>query len=209
MLLFFLLQIKLRLCSRSQAADVLVVTGNDEDACGCHNDEGDGIAASEHKQGYGEQNRKAHRCHRHKADGEKNDYKNREADQSCAPIDKPHTCQEGHNGFAALEVIPYGECVAKHTTKKCKSSGKLSCTVGVLHDKFCQKYGKNGFANVDCHNGKGCWSEAVESFEIGKAGVFASKLANILFINQTGENNGTVDSAKQICKRGKCQTIEI
>ena len=187
----------------------MVVTGNDEDACGCHNHKGERITASEHEQGYGEQHRKAHRCHRHKADSEKNNYENCKTDESCTPIDKPYTCEECHNGFATLEVIPYGECVSKHTTKERKSGGKLSFTVGVLHDKFCQKYGKNGFANVDCHNGKGCGSEAVESFEIGKAGVFAPKLANIFFINQAGENNGTVDSAKQICKRGKCQTIEI
>ena len=187
----------------------MVVAGDDEDACGCHNHECDRVAASEREQGYGEKHRKAHRCHRHKADGEKNDYKNCEADQSCAPIDKPYAGKECHNGFSAFEIVPHGECVTKHTTKERKSGGKLSCTIGALHNKLCQKYGKNGFANVDCHNGKGCRGKAVEAFEIGKAGIFAPELANVFFINQTGEDNGTVDSAKQICKCGKSQTVEI
>ncbi len=209
MLLFFLLQIKLRLCSRSQAADVLVVAGDDKDACGCHNDECDGVTASEHEQGYGEKHRKAHRCHRHKADGEKNDYKNCEADQSCAPIDKPNACKEGHNGFSTFEIVPHGECVSEHATKHCKSRGKLSLAKSMLHYKFCKQYGENGFANINCHNGKGCGGKTVESLEVGKTGVFAAKCANILPINQARENNCTVNTAKQIGKRGKCQAIQI
>ena len=183
-MLLFLFEIKFRLCSLSQSFDVLVVTGNNEDACGCHNRECDRVTATEDEERDGKQNRKAHRCHRHKADSEQNDDKNAKANESCAPIDKPYTCQKGHNGFAALEIVPHGERVAKHATKERKCGGKLPCTVGALHNKLCQKYGENGFANVDCHNGKGCRSKAMKSFKVGKAGVFAAKCANILFVNQ-------------------------
>ena len=195
MLLFFLFQIEFRLCSCLQAADVLVVTGDNEDACGCHNNQRNNVATSEDEKHDGKQNRKAHRCHRHKADSEQNDDKNAKANQSCAPIDKPHACKEGHNGFAAFEVIPNRERMAEHTTKHCKSSGKLSLAKSMLHYKFCKQYGENGFANINCHNGKGCGGKTVESLEIGKTGVFAAKCANILFVNQARENNRAVDTA--------------
>ena len=208
-LLFFLLQIEFRLCSCSQAADVLVVTGNDEDACGCHNDKGKRVTASDCKERYGEKHRKAHRCHRHKTDGKENGYKNREADKSCAPIHKPNACKECHNGFSAFEIVPNGECVAKHTAKKCHSGGKLPCSISVLHYEFCKENGENGFANVDCHYTKGCGGKAMKSFKIGKAGVFATELSDILFINQAREDDSTVYAAKQISEGGKCQTIEI
>ena len=208
-MLLFLFEIKFRLCSCLQAADVLVVAGYNEDACGYHNQKGYGVAASEDEEHDGKQNRKAHGCHRHKADGEKNDYKDCEADQPCAPIDKPNACKKGHNGFSALEIVPHGESVAEHAAKERKCRRKLSLTVHICNNKLCQEYGKNGFANVDCHNAKGCGCKAVESFKIGKARVFAALLTNILAINQARENDSTVNTAKQISKGGKCQAIEI
>ena len=187
----------------------MVVAGNDEDACGCHNHKGYGVATSENEDHDGKQNRKAHRCHRHKSDGKENGYKNREANKSCAPIDKPNACKECHNGFSAFEIVPNGERVTKHTAKKCHSGGKLPCSISVLHYEFCKENGENGFANVDCHYAKGCGGKAVKSFKIGKAGVFATEFSNILFINQAREDDSTVYAAKQISKCGKCQTIEI
>lgn len=209
MLLFFLLQIEFRLCSRSQAADILVVAGYYENACDCHNHECDRVTATEDEEHDGKQNRKAHRCHRHKANGEKNGYKNSETNQSCAPIDKPYACKEGKNRLSTLEIVPYGECVPKHTTKERGSCGKLSFPIGILHYKLCKEHRKDGFANVNRHNAKGCGGEAVESFEIGKAGVFAAKCADILFVNQARENNRAVDAAQKISKYSKCRTIQI
>ena len=187
----------------------MVVAGYYENACGCHNHKGDGVAATEDEKCYGIKHRKAHGCHRHKADGEQNDYKNAKADESCAPINKPYTCQEGKDCLATLEIVPYGERVAEHTTKERESGGKLSLSIGILHNQFCKQYGENGFTNVDCHNGKGCGGKAVETLEIGETGVFTAKLANVLFINQTRKNDSTVDASKQIGKRGKCRTIQI
>ena len=187
----------------------MVVTGYNEDACHCHNDKGYGVAASENEKNYGEKYRKAHGCHRHKTDGEQNDHKNGKADQSCAPIDKPHACKEGQHCFSALEIIPQGERVTKHTTKERGGSGKLSCPKGMIHYKSCDQHGKNGFANIDRHYTKGCRSEAVESFEVGKAGIFAAELSNIFFVYQAREDNGTVDATQEVSKSGKCQTIQI
>ena len=187
----------------------MVMADDDENACYCHNHKRYGVTAAENEEHDGKQHGKTHRCHRHKADGEQNSYKNGKADQSCAPINKPHACKEGQHCLAPLEIVPHGECVAEHTTKECGCCGKLSCSKGVVHYKSRDEHGKNGFANVDCHNAKGCRCEAVESLEIGKTGVFAAKLADIFFINQARENNGTIYAAKQIGKRGKCQTIQI
>lgn len=163
----------------------MVVAGYDEDACHCHDHKGYGVTASEDEEHDGKQHRKAHRCHRHKANGEQNDYKDGKADQSCAPIDKPHACKEGQYCLSPLETVPHGECVPEHTTKECGGRAELCFSVKVSHNKVCYKHGENGLANVDCHNSKGCGGKAVETFEIGKARILAAKLANILFIHQT------------------------
>lgn len=185
----------------------MVVAGYNENACHCHDHKGYGVAASKDEEHDGKQNRKAHRCHRHKADGEQNDYKDGKADESCTPIDKPYACEEGQYRLSPLEAIPHGECVAEHTTKECGCCGKLSCSKGVVHYKSCDQHGKNGFANVDRHNTKGCRSEAVESLEVGKAGIFAAELSNIFFVYQAREDNGTVDATKQICHYGKGKAV--
>ena len=208
-MLLFLFKIEFRLCSCLQSADVLVVAGDDEDACGCHDHKCDRVTASEDEKHDGKQNRKAHRCHRHKANGEKNGYENSETNQSCAPIDKPYACKEGKNRLSTLEIVPYRERVANHTAKERGGCGKLSCPISILHYKLCKEHRKDGFANVNRHNTKGCGGEAVETFEIGKTGVFATKLANVLAVNQAREDNGAVDAAQKISKYGKCRTIQI
>ena len=102
-----------------------MVARDDENACDCHDDQGDSVTAAEREQGYGEKHRKAHRCHRHKADGEQNEDKNGKADQSREPVDKPHTGEEGEHRLAALEAVPDGKCVTEHATKECCCCAKL------------------------------------------------------------------------------------
>ena len=208
-ILLFLFEIEFRLCSGSQSADVLVVTGDHEDACYCHDYKRYGVVASENEEHDGKQHRKAHRCHRHKANGKENDYKDGKADKSCAPIDKPYASKEGKNRLSTLEIVPYGERVSEHTTKECGSCGKLPFPISILHYKLGKQYGKNGFANINRHYAKGCGGKSVKSLEIGKAGVFTTKLTDILAINQAREDNGAVDTAQKISKYGKCRTIQI
>ncbi len=161
----------------------MVMACYNEDACYCHNGKREPIAATENEKCYGKQNGKAHRGNRHKTHCEQKGYKNSKTDQSCAPIDEPYACKKGHNRLAALEIIPHGECVAEHTAKQCGRRAELCGTVQMPHYKARRKHWENGFANVDRHHAKGRRGEAVESFEIGKAGVFASKLTDILTID--------------------------
>lgn len=187
----------------------MVVADDDKDACHCHDDQGDGVTASEREQGYGEKHCKAHRCHRHEADGEQNDDKNGKADQPCEPVNKPHACKEGEHCLAPLKAVPDGECVTEHATKKGCRRAKLGFSVQRSNGKSCGKNGKNRFANVDRHNAKGCGGKAVDALKIGKTGVFAAKLANVLAVNQAREDNGAVDAAEQIGNGGKRQASEI
>ena len=187
----------------------MVVAGYNENACHCHNDKGYGVAASKNEEHDGKQHRKAHRCHRHKADGEKNNYKDSKADQSRAPINEPHACKKGQHRFSALEAVPHGECVAKHTTKECGGRAKLRGSVKMSHDKTCRENGENGLANVNGKHAKGSGSKAMESFEIGKARVFAAKLADVLFIHQAREDHRAVNAAQQISQNSKGKRIKI
>jgi len=181
----------------------LVVTGDYEDACYCHNHKCCGVTASKDEEHDGKQHRKAHRCHRHESNGEKNDYEDSKTDKSCAPIDEPYACKEGHNSLTALKIIPHGECVTEHTAKKCRGCTKLCSVIEMPHYKSCGKHGENGFANVDSHNAKGCGGKSVKSLEIGKAGVFTTKLTDILAINQARKDNGTIDAPQEVSKSGK------
>ena len=103
----------------------MVVAGYDENACKYHDYQSNRITATKCKEGYGEKHRKAHRCHRHKADGEQNEDKNGKTDQSREPVDKPHTGEEGEHRLAALETVPDGKCVTEHATKECCCCAKL------------------------------------------------------------------------------------
>ena len=185
----------------------MVVTGDDEDACHCHNHKRYGVAATENEEHDGKQNGKTHRCHRHKADGEQNGYKNGKTDQSCAPINKPHAGEEGQHRFSPFKSIPHGECVPKHTTKECGSRAELCGSVKVSHNKVCYKYWENGLANINGKHAKGCGGKAVETFEVGKARILTAKLADVLFIHQAREDDRAVYSTKQICHYGKGKAI--
>ena len=185
----------------------MMVAGYDENACHCHNDKGYGVTASKDEEHDGKQHRKAHRCHRHKADSEKNDYKDSEADEPCAPINKPHTCKEGQHRFSALEAVPHGESVAEHTTKERGGRAKLCDTIKMSHYKICRENGENGLANVNGKHAKGRRGKAVKSFEVGKARVFAAKLADVLAIYQAREDNRAIYTTKQISQDGKGKAI--